>query len=149
MTFLFLTLLTPLQSILNWLRWEGGAFCQKVRAWAGFVGWADWLQEQEHFHKDLWHSPSQGLLKCLTVEMSKKRKHHEEASRHCAGAFVCLGLLWAGATPEGHLKDWAAAVLLREGEELTSPADFLSSSSMGSAEKQGTGWGSGNTFRVL
>ena len=47
-----------------------------------------------------------------------------------------LGLLFAQVCcelglPHGNLKEWAASFLLKEEEELTSPADFLSSSFLG------------------
>ena len=72
---------------------------------------------------------TQGLLCILWIFSSNKAKSHEKASGHCAGAFVCPGLLWVGAASQGNLKEWAASLLLKEGEELTSPADFLSFSS--------------------
>ena len=82
---------------------------------------------------------TQGLLCILWIFSSNKAKSHEKASGHCTGAFLCPGLLWVGAAPQGKLKEWAAFLLLKEGEELTSPADFLSYHL----------WGCGCTFRVL
>ena len=74
---------------------------------------------------------TQGLLCILRVFSSNKAKRHEKASGHCTGAFVCPSLLWVGAAPQGNLKEWAASLLLKEEEELTSPANFLSLSFMG------------------
>ena len=125
----FPSTLTPLNLFLVQLRPEGGASCHRVSAKQGLlaelIGCRSWNIQTSHDT----HHP--GLLCILWMFSSNKAKHHEKASGHCTGAFVCPGLLWVGAAPQGNLKEWAASLLLKEEEELTSPADFPSLSFMG------------------
>ena len=97
MLFLFPSLIYPWQHMLSWLRWEGGVSCQ---CHLSRICWVSWLAAGAGTTYDT-HSLGVLLIVLQWKCPNKKRKHHEEASRHCAGASVCPGLLWVGAAPQG------------------------------------------------
>ncbi|OBS73853.1 hypothetical protein A6R68_15610 [Neotoma lepida] len=85
---------------------------------AGFLGGADWLQEEEHFnsHPD---TTAQGLVPCFCLQ--QPHKHHEEAAVLSAGAAVHPGVKGQ------QVKQSPVSLVLQEGES----ADLQCNSSVG------------------
>ena len=89
----------PLQPVFSSAETKGWGFqteCQLSR-----VSWLSWLVAGAEPSGQVMTLTNQGLLCILWIFSSNKAKSHEKASGHCAGAFVCPGLLWVGAAPQG------------------------------------------------
>ena len=99
----------------SWLL--GGASCHRVSPERGLLGELIGCRSRSISRQEVTQHLWVSLCILRWKFLSSKSRHHEEASGHCAGAFVCPGLLWVGAALQGNLKKWAAAVLLREGVE--------------------------------